>query len=73
MLLKKSASDHMIEVLNMFDLFNLNLDEVEGRYQEGEEQQDLEKFKKANLTFLSGEELPRCWTDPHYRDNEISR
>jgi len=73
MLLKKSASDHMIEVLNLFDLFNLNLDEVEGRYQEGEEQQDLEKFKKANLTFLSGEELPRCWTDPHYRDNEISR
>jgi len=73
MLLKKSASDHMIEVLNLFDLFNLNLDEVEGRYQEGEEQQDLEKFKKANLTFLSGEKLPRCWTDPHYRDNEISR
>lgn len=73
MLLKKSASDHMIEVLNLFDLFNLNIDEVEGRYQEGEEQQDLEKFKKANLTFLSGEELPRCWTDPHYRDNEISR
>lgn len=73
MLLKKSASDHMIEVLNLFDLFNLNIDEVEGRYQEGEEQQDLEKFKKANLTFLSGEKLPRCWTDPHYRDNEISR
>lgn len=73
MLLKKSASDHMIEVSNLFDLFNLNIDEVEGRYQEGEEQQDLEKFKKANLTFLSGEELPRCWTDPHYRDNEISR
>lgn len=73
MLLKKSTSDHMIEVINLFDLINLNLDEVEGRYQEGEEQQDLEKFKKTNLTFLSGEELPRCWTDPHYRDNEISR
>lgn len=73
MLLKKRMSDHMIEVLKLVDLFNLNLDEVEGRYQEGEEQQDLEKFKKANLTFLSGEELPRCWTDPHYRDNEISR
>ena len=73
MLLKKRKSDHMIEVLKLVDLFNLNIDEVEGRYQEGEEQQDLEKFKKANLTFLSGEELPRCWTDPHYRDNEISR
>ena len=73
MLFKKRMSDHMIEVLNLVDLINLNIDEVEGRYQEGEEQQDLEKFKKANLTFLSGEELPRCWTDPHYRDNEISR
>lgn len=73
MLLKKRMSEHMIEVFNLVDLINLNLDEVEGRYQEGEEQQDLEKFKKANLTFLSGEELPRCWTDPHYRDSEISR
>ena len=32
-----------------------------------------EKFNKADLVFLSGEELPRCWTDPHYRDSELTR
>jgi hypothetical protein len=73
MLLKKRTTEHMVEVLNLVDLMNLNLDEVVGRYQEGEEQQDPETFKKAELVFLSGEELPRCWTDPHYRDSEIKR
>lgn len=73
MLLKKRSSDHMVEVLSLVDLMNLNCDEVVGRYQEGEEQQDPEKFKKADIVFLSGEELPRCWTDPHYRDSEIKR
>ena len=73
MLLKNRANDHMVEVISLNDLINLNLDEVYGRSQEGEEQQDPEKFKKTNLVFLSGEELPRCWTDPHYRDNDIKR
>lgn len=73
MLIKERSSDHMIEVMDLFDLMNLNLDEVVGCYQEGEEQQDPEKFQKTNLVFLSGEELPRCWTDPHYRDSEIMR
>lgn len=72
MLLKLKSNEHMVEVQNLIDLMNLNLDEVTGRYQEGEEQQDPEKFKKADLVFLSGEDLPRCWTDPHYRDNEMS-
>jgi hypothetical protein len=55
------------------DLINLNWDEVVGRYQEGEEAQDHQKFKKADLIILSGEELPRCWIDPHYRDAELIR
>lgn len=73
MLIKKKSNDHMVEVMNLVDLMNLNLDEVLGRYQEGEEQQDPEKFKKSELVFLSGEALPRCWTDPHYRDSELTR
>ncbi|MCW8900775.1 MAG: acetyltransferase [Gammaproteobacteria bacterium] len=73
MLIKKKSNDHMVEVMNIIDLMNLNLDEVLGRYQEGEEQQDPEKFKKSELVFLSGEALPRCWTDPHYRDSELTR
>ena len=73
MLIKNRTNDHMVEVMNLVDLMNLNLDEVIGCYQEGEEQQDPEKFKKGDLVFLSGEELPRCWTDPHYRDSELNR
>lgn len=72
MLLKERSNGHMVEVLNMVDLLNLNCNEVLGRYQEGEEQQDPENFSKADLVFLSGESLPRCWTDPHYRDTELS-
>ena len=63
----------MVEVLSLDDLFNLYKDEVVGCYQYGEEVQDPEKFKKSDLVFLSGEELPRCWTDPHYRDNKLKR
>ena len=73
MLLKERSSGHMVEVLGIIDLINLNCDEVVGRYQEGEDVQDPIKLKKADLIFLSGEELPRCWTDPHYRDEELTR
>ena len=73
MLLKEMTSGHMVEVTNLLDLVNLNLDEVDGRYQEGEDARDLVKFNKADLVFLSGEHLPRCWTDPHYRDAELVR
>jgi len=73
MFLKERDSGHMVEVVNLDDLLNLYRDEIVGRYQFGEEVQDSEKFKKCNLIFLSGEELPRCWTDPHYRDNELKR
>lgn len=73
MLLKEKSSGHMVDVLSMMDLINLNRDEIVGRYQEGEDVQDPMKFSKDNLVFLSGEELPRCWTDPHYRDDELAR
>ena len=73
MLLKEISSGHMVEVLSLVDLINLNCDEVVGRYQEGEDVQDPQKFKKTDLIFLSGEALPRCWTDPHYRDDELTR
>lgn len=73
MLLKQKSNGHMIEVENFIDLINLNIEEVIGRYQEGEEVQDPNKINKQDLVFLSGEDLPRCWSDPHYRDEEIVR
>lgn len=73
MLLRQIKSGHMIEVMNLLELINLNNNEVTGRFQEGEEVQDPDKFKKDELVFLSGEALPRCWVDPHYRDDELKR
>ncbi len=73
MLLKETRTGHMVEVTNLIDLINLNCSEVEGRYQEGEDLQDPRIYKKSELEFLSGEHLPRCWIDPHYRDKELSR
>ena len=73
MLLKQKSSGHMVDVKNYFNLIDLNIDQVVGRYQEGEEVQDPDYFKKQDLVFLSGEALPRCWSDPHYRDDELTR
>ena len=73
MLLKEKSSNHMVEVNDVLSLMNLNCNEVVGRYQEGEEEQDSEYYSKSSLVFLSGEELPRCWKDPHYRDQELHR
>lgn len=73
MLLRQKSSGHMVEVRDYIDLINLNNDEVVGFFQEGEDVQDSDNFKKQDLVFLSGEELPRCWLDSHYRDNELTR
>ena len=73
MFLKESATGKLVEVLSLNDLFNPNYGELVGRYNAGEELQDAEKFSKAGLEFLSGEALPQCWVDVHYRDAEIRR
>ncbi len=67
MFLKHKPSGNMIDVVDMHDLTNLFHQQVSGRFQCGEEQQDIEMFDKGELSFLSGEELPQCWTDPNYR------
>lgn len=70
MYLKRKSDGHLIEVLGFNDLFNPTHPAVIGRLHYGEEIQDPEKFAKADLLFPSGEELPRCWLDVHYRDHE---
>lgn len=73
MFLKHRDNGHMIEVLGLNDLFNPLKPQVIGRYHYGEEAQDPEKFDKPQLVFLSDETLPRCWTDVHYRDEDIGK
>ena len=73
MFLKNKSNEDLVEVLTLKDLFDPFCDSLVGRYQHGEEVQDPEKFSKSDLCFMSGEPLPRCWTDAHYRDSEINR
>jgi hypothetical protein len=72
MFLKNKSNDDLVEVLTLKDLFDPFCKQLIGRYQHGEEMQDPEKFRKSELCFLSGEPLPRCWLDAHYRDSEIN-
>ncbi len=73
MFLKDKRNGHMVEILGTNDLFNLYRVDIVGRYLFGEEAQEPETFHKTDLIFLSGEELPRCWLDPEYREEENHR
>lgn len=73
MFLQTQTSKDRIEVINFEELNNVFEATIHGRHQAGEELQDIEVFDKSTLLFLSGEALPICWTDPHYRDKEFQR
>jgi hypothetical protein len=73
MFLKEKSSGNTVEVLYLSELFSLYDKELQGRYCVGEDVLVAETFKKSDLMFTSGEELPKCWLDPHYRDDELKR
>ena len=73
MLLVESKTGHLVEVLDVKKLFDPFETEFEGRYNFGEDMPPVESFKKSDLEFQSGEALPRCWLDPHYRDDELKQ
>lgn len=69
MFLMQKNSEKLVEVLSLSDLINPNHDRIVGRFHAGEELQDAESFAKDEMSFPSGEALPLCWVDPHYREN----
>ena len=73
MLLKHKKSGSLVEVLGFPDLINPNHLDIVGRYNAGEDLPDPEKFPKSELIFPSGEKLPNCWIDVHYRDALVHR
>lgn len=73
MLLKQKREERLVEVRNFDDLVNSLHSDVIGRLQYGDQLRDPQKFSKTDLVFPSGEPLPRCWMDVHYRDNELRR
>ncbi|QSP95480.1 acetyltransferase [Marinobacter salinisoli] len=67
MFVAETSTGHLIEVLDAQSLFDPHKTQIEGSLHYGEEAQDPEMYEKSDLSFPSGEALPRCWTDPHYR------
>lgn len=68
MFLKEKDTGHLVEVLDIQSLFDPFSEAVKGRLNFGEDLPEPDQFSKMSLCFPSGENLPRCWTDPHYRD-----
>lgn len=67
MLLKNKNYDGLIEVTELEQLINPQEEQVTGQEQAGQEEQEPESFKKEDLVFPSGENLPRCWMDSNYK------
>lgn len=67
MYVKDKKSGDLVEILDISALINPGASSVAGRFHAGEELQEKQSFAKSNLVFPSGEALPRCWTDPHYK------
>lgn len=67
MLLQIKESGELVEIEEIQELIDPNNDVIHGREQQGEEEQPSESYKKENLVFPSGEDLPRCWLDADYR------
>lgn len=61
MFLKERGNGHLVEIIDLEELFDSHQRVIKGRYQIGEADQDDDLFAKSRLIFLSGEELPQCW------------
>ncbi len=66
MFLRHLKTGHTIEVTDLAELGNPCHATITGQEHFGEEVQAPETYSKHDLIFLSGEPLPRCWSDPNY-------
>jgi hypothetical protein len=67
MLLKDTETGDLVQVDDLAELLNPRQHGVQARVQAGQEEQAAEMMGKERLVFPSGERLPRCWSDPSYR------
>jgi hypothetical protein len=59
----------LVEILELSDLFDPFHPEILGISHAGEELQEPALFPKSEMGFPSGESLPICWLDGHYREH----
>jgi len=72
MLLKLNSNGKLVDIIDIQALMNPFHHEVSGQVQWGEDLSDPENYSKSELRFLSGEHLPTCWVNSHYREYETS-
>jgi hypothetical protein len=73
MFLKDQETGDLVRVVDLGELFDPFQDSVLARDQAGQEEQDPVSYAKRQLVFPSGERLPRCWMDVHYRETARPR
>ncbi|MBE9227978.1 acetyltransferase [Phormidium sp. LEGE 05292] len=66
MFLKNKQTGNLIKIQDTESLINPNQQEVSGKDQAGQEEQNTTTYSKQELVFPSGESLPRCWLDSNY-------
>ncbi len=69
MFLKDMKNGDLVDVLDVSALTDPSVGEISVRYQSGEEVGDPMPANKERLAFPSGEVLPECWRNVHYRVN----
>lgn len=69
MFLKHLPTGDLVEVIDLPDVINPNSATIRARSHMGEVIQRPENFLKTELAFPSGEALPLCWVDSHYREH----
>lgn len=70
MFLMHQPTGNLVEVLTISRLFDPCQRDITGICHAGEEMQDPDVFLKIELLFPSGEALPSCWLDSHYRNKQ---
>lgn len=71
MFLKQQSSGDLVEVMDLVALANPFETRIDVQFQCGEDLADPVSLGKDELVFPSGEALPQCWCDSHYRDHEL--
>lgn len=69
MFLKQAATGELVEVVDLTDVINPFSSTIRARVHTGSSIRRPDTFLKTELSFPSGEPLPRCWTDGHYREH----
>ncbi|WP_038247986.1 hypothetical protein [Ghiorsea bivora] len=67
MYVRNLKSGDLAQIDKLAELTDPTAKSVTLHYFSGEEVGEPELVEKNELVFPSGEKLPKCWLDPHYR------